>query len=222
MKKLRNHFPGVRFYVVGEYGDKTQRPHYHYALFGAPSCPLQSPPTKECKCQVCSKYSKIWGKGRIHAGSFTPESAQYVSGYVTKKMTSPDDPRLEGRFPEFSRQSLRPALGYPFADEIGKQLLKYNKTWDDIPSSIKIGGRSWPLDRTMINRIKTHLPEPENYDAIQEHEKRMRSMYLHTPNAPKEILRRAGKNLSIASSYKNTQKILDVEAKLKFKKGKSL
>lgn len=77
-----------RYYLVGEYGDNTWRPHYHAALFG-----------------IGIEHTKLvhdtWGKGYTQAGPLTLQSAQYIAGYVTKKMTAKEDARLQGRAPEF-------------------------------------------------------------------------------------------------------------------------
>lgn len=92
----------LRYYLVGEYGDESQRPHYHAALFGLSHLEGELLRTS-------------WGHGHIQLGTLTKESAQYIAGYVTKKMTAPDDPRLQGRHPEFARMSLRPGIGaFPF------------------------------------------------------------------------------------------------------------
>jgi len=88
----------IRYYLVGEYGDESQRPHYHAALFGLSHLEHET-------------LARSWPMGHTLLGTLTKESAQYVAGYVTKKMTAPDDPRLNGRHPEFARMSLRPGIG---------------------------------------------------------------------------------------------------------------
>lgn len=118
LKRLRREIEPVkvRYYLVGEYGDQTHRPHYHVALFGYPTCihgnsdSLCLPHPKHM-CAPCATITKTWGLGAAHLGSLTLESAGYVAGYVTKKMTNKNDPRLNGRHPEFARMSLRPGIG---------------------------------------------------------------------------------------------------------------
>jgi len=116
----------LRFYSVGEYGDETHRPHYHAAVFGLPGC---SSYNKKCPCMACETLRRSWKHGNTLNGTLTSDSAAYVAGYVTKKMTDrkPEekyerllkkDPKvaanykkhvldvLNGRHPEFARMSL--------------------------------------------------------------------------------------------------------------------
>lgn len=86
----------VRYFGVGEYGDQSERPHYHAALFGIG-------PAFE------SMVAETWGKGHVMLSEFNDATANYVGGYITKKMTGFDDARLFGRHPEFRRISTKPA-----------------------------------------------------------------------------------------------------------------
>lgn len=98
LKRLRRLLPPtrpIRFFGCGEYGDETFRPHYHVALYGV--APLET-----------ELVQSSWGMGHVHLMELNAETAQYLCGYVVKKMTSPDDPRLQGKHPEFTRMSLRP------------------------------------------------------------------------------------------------------------------
>lgn len=79
----------IRYYAVGEYGDKTQRPHYHLVLFGV------SPTEGEL-------ISSVWDRGFVCVGTVTTGSLAYTLGYVIKKMTKKGDKRLDGRPPEFA------------------------------------------------------------------------------------------------------------------------
>jgi len=103
----------LRYYLIGEYGDETFRPHYHAALFGLSH--LEGDLLRE-----------TWGFGHTLLGTLTKESAQYICGYVTKKMTSHEDPRLGGRHPEFARMSRRPAIGKRWFDRFSRDVFPHD------------------------------------------------------------------------------------------------
>lgn len=161
--RLRKKIGRFRYYAVGEYGDETQRPHYHLALFGVPNCLYgKTRPRKSC-CKNCDTIGSTWGKGNVFLGELTRESAQYIGGYVVKKMNNPDDERLEGRTPEFATMSNKPGLGYGVVDEIAQQCIKYNVKY--VPDSLTHGDKSYPLGTYLRDKIaeKTGLPKAPPY-----------------------------------------------------------
>lgn len=140
----------IRYYAVGEYGDRTERPHYHAAVFGLPTCVHGMSRFRKFAdgsircCARCTQLQAIWEHGTIYAGSLEQSSAHYIAGYVTKKMTRTDDPRLDGRWPEFSRQSLKPGIGFSAMHEVADAILRYDL---DIPTALQHGRLKRPLGR---------------------------------------------------------------------------
>lgn len=142
--------PNFRYFACGEYGDISQRPHYHVLFFGLADVQLVS----DCWHDPATGRSL----GIVDVGDCSPQSIAYVAGYTTKKMTSKDDIRLNGRHPEFIRCSRRPGIGYEAARELARQmtskagcshLIKTNGVFREI----RYGGKRLPLDRYMRDLI---------------------------------------------------------------------
>ena len=127
-----------RYYGVGEYGDTSWRPHYHAALFGVGP-------------ELAQVVNKVWGLGHTMSGDLSLASAEYIAGYVTKKMTKKDDVRLQGRHPEFARMSLKPGIGADAMSDVGASLTgaleRYSLSPMDVPCSLRHGGKDLPLGR---------------------------------------------------------------------------
>lgn len=153
-----------RFYLVGEYGDNTHRPHYHAILFGFPTCSRGrtlrrghslEPCWSDC-CDRCRLVGDTWSMGNVDLGQVTKDSAGYIAGYVMKKMTRYDDPRLKGRNPEFCRMSLRPGIGADFSWEFASSALEHqlDKIMVDVPLSLRNSGSSKPLGRYIRTKFR--------------------------------------------------------------------
>lgn len=88
-KRMRKAFGKMRYYSVGEYGDQTQRPHYHACIFGhafvqgrtivrrTPSLLWENP-----------RVTEAWGQGQVRIGALNFRTARYTASYVTKKLRS--------------------------------------------------------------------------------------------------------------------------------------
>lgn len=124
MKRLRKHTgPNrVRFYMCGEYGEQTGRPHFHACLFGTDFDDKEyyaKSPSGE-KLFTSPTLEKLWGNGFAPIGAITFESAAYVARYVVQKVTGHNArahyTRVdnEGKYtlrPEFNKMSLKPGIG---------------------------------------------------------------------------------------------------------------
>lgn len=106
-KRLRERL-GVelRYLACGEYGDLTNRPHYHALVFGWRPTDLK---IYDSSVSTSAFLSKVWTAGQPTVGSATQASAAYVAGYVAKKLRSSSYP--PGVLPPFIRCSSKPALG---------------------------------------------------------------------------------------------------------------
>lgn len=156
----------IRFFGCGEYGSITQRPHYHVALFGYQNCRhgvSQYTRYRSSCCAACDNVRDTWGAGNVHLMELSPATAQYVSGYVTKKMTASDDPRLLGRHPEFARMSNRPGLGAEMMWEVASSLMEHNleDRIVDVPSALRHGSRLLPLGRYLQQKLRTYIGRDE-------------------------------------------------------------
>nr|AOV86340.1 putative replication protein VP4 [uncultured virus] len=151
-----------RYFGVGEYGENTMRPHYHLAMFGHSNCLrgiTRVSRSQPVCCPVCESIKKSWGQGQIMLGTLEPQSMAYVAGYVVKKMTRDDDPRLEGRLPEFARMSLRPGIGLGMMHELASTLLehKLDEKMIDVPLALQHGNKKFPLGRYLRRKLRTFV-----------------------------------------------------------------
>lgn len=156
----------VRFYGVGEYGDRRGRPHYHLALFGLPSGEVD---------EVYKLVNAAWGFGGVHVGTLTAASAGYVASYATKGWTKADVSGLKGRHPEFTRMSLRPGIGATAVDDMSQVLLRgidvatgemYGFPDGDVPSVFVFNGSRFPLGRYLRARLRVGAGMPREEPLI--------------------------------------------------------
>ncbi len=91
MKRLRRQTGhNIRYYMCGEYGDKTFRPHYHAIIFGwVPGDQKYRTTRKGIRVYKSKNLKKLWGLGRIEVGNVTFKSAGYVARYILKNKTQP-------------------------------------------------------------------------------------------------------------------------------------
>lgn len=106
LRKLHgpDHTP-IKYYLAGEYGSKTFRPHYHIILFNAD----------------IELIHKAWDKGEVHIGELTEASAAYTAKYINKGKIIPMH-KNDDRLPEFSLMSKKLGLNY-----LSEKIINYHR-----------------------------------------------------------------------------------------------
>ena len=111
----------IRFYMCGEYGPRTLRPHYHALLFGYQYPDLRFHQEKRGHRLFTSKQLvEDWGLGsNCPVGQVTFQSAAYVARYIMKKQSGPvaydlidtQTGEITKRIPEYTNMSRMPGIG---------------------------------------------------------------------------------------------------------------
>lgn len=210
LKKLRKlvHPAKVRYFLVGEYGPQTLRPHYHACLFGVSA--LQA-----------ALVQQAWGKGFTSTYMFNEKTAQYVAGYVVKKLQDRSDPRLEDLYPEFARMSLKPGIGSTSMSQIAASLKSSKQGIEaiskslDVPKFLQLGRRKVPLGRYLIRQLRKEFGFTEDDITAAKME------ISHRQSEELSALHQAAQAVDPSKTLKEAfedsiaQRILNVEARAK-------
>jgi hypothetical protein len=96
----------IRFFHCGEYGEISQRPHYHALIFGHKFKDLDLIRGGDTPLYRSDQLSQLWPYGLSSIGEVTFQSAAYVARYVTKKITGEKAvEHYDGRKPEYCSMS---------------------------------------------------------------------------------------------------------------------
>lgn len=145
IKRVRRRTP-VRYFAVGEYGERGGRPHYHAVLFGVQAdIPSRSGigyrHRDGCECVLCASWCNDEGarKGFVHVGDVTPWSCAYVAGYV--------ESYVKDR--EFALMSRRPGIGLGAVPVVAD-------AWPsgEAPHVLNFGGKPLPVGRVFKQKVE--------------------------------------------------------------------
>lgn len=161
LKRLRDRIAPVRvrFFGVGEYGDQSERPHYHLTIFGISGL-TDRVGSRFRHWGFAEEIQRSWELGQTFTAPFSDLTARYVAGYTTKKMTGKDDYRLMGRHPEFARMSNRPGLGAPAIRKLAQTIMstgfgmQANGSLLDVPTTLTVGREKLHLGRYLTNKLR--------------------------------------------------------------------
>lgn len=105
LRKLHTGGKSIKYFVVGEYGGQTMRPHYHIILFNAD----------------VKHVDPAWNLGEVHYGEVTVASCGYTLKYIHKQKKIPLHAN-DDRVPEFALMSKRLGDNY-----LTKAMIKFHR-----------------------------------------------------------------------------------------------
>lgn len=121
LKRLRKAFPDdhIRYFLCGEYGTNTHRPHYHAIVFGLHLDDLVLISNASDSYYRSAALEKTWTFGYSLVGQVTWSSCAYVARYVTKKLYGKEKEfyEIHNLCPEFTRMSRKPGLAFRYYEE---------------------------------------------------------------------------------------------------------
>lgn len=139
--------PKFRYYGVGEYGEKTRRPHYHLLIFGAnwheDAAMIHRNEDHTRSFWTSPILTEAWeGKGFVRVDNMSYGSASYVTGYTNKKLGDDDT---------FALMSKRPAIGRKWLEE------NWQSIDDQDNSTVFMNGNNYPAPSVYFKWMEEEL-----------------------------------------------------------------
>ena len=147
--RFRKYNGPFRYYGCGEYGDKTQRPHYHAVIFNHPAADVEA------------MVEKSWTKGFTTTSELNPSRARYVAKYAVKRLNK-NDLTLNGRYPEFARMSRKPPLANTMMTLLQEQLTtragaQFLAEKKGLPTVLRHNNKLYPIGRYWRKKMEEEL-----------------------------------------------------------------
>lgn len=160
-KRLRKKYQ-VSYFMCGEYGENTLRPHYHALIYSDKDFPgfsLWSPYK-----YLNETLQNIWKNGQVIVEDVQPGSVAYVSGYVEKKLKDSNYELYPVK--PFTLMSRRPAIGFRYIRDHYRSIVETHKVYGrfgedpsnahaTIPRSVlrKFEGSPWLEDYKALAKL---------------------------------------------------------------------
>lgn len=152
--RIRNKLPKFTVFAVGEYGgrlfgspeaEREIHPHYHLAVFSS------DPSIREKIREVCTDK---WRYGHCHILLLSSGLIDYITGYVSKKLTNEFSMRKVMGLdisPEFTYSSRRPAIG-----DVSEQLIDIQESHGEI-THLELHGKRVVIPRYLRYKMRDIL-----------------------------------------------------------------
>lgn len=188
-KEIKKHSDTpVRYFIVGEYGPTTLRPHYHGLIFNLPYT------DKANEVKLKNILVTCWKNGFVQLGTVTDASIQYCTKYLITK-----ESLLQDREKEFALMSRNPGLGISY---LTNEVIEFHNN-----SKIKRfytvlrGGTKTALPRYYSDKIFGQKAKEEHKKQCQEQiDKTYQEFIENTPDAF---------NNELQNKIQQTEKILN-------------
>lgn len=143
---------GQRYFACGEYGEETQRPHYHAIVYNLPDEVLaksKSWPdsTPEAPLWTSPILSELWPHGIVVYGDVNWNTCAYVARYVVKKQlgkSRADQIKMQQQFfpdspwqHEFVRMSRRPGIGRDYFETHKDEIYRTDELFVPIKGEVQ-------------------------------------------------------------------------------------
>ncbi len=159
MKRLRAAYPKIKmkYYMCGEYGEKNARPHYHSALFNMafPDETLWSH-NHGLPLYTSEILENLWGYGFAKIGNLDYQAAEYIAGYILKKITGPQADDHYRRYDDNGNAYWLQEEYNAMSKGIGQKWI--TKYWPDV----------YPSDEMPIPGVGIVRSPPRYYEKIME------------------------------------------------------